>query len=123
MRNLLLTALIFFSVSASAVEKVLVKNVAANSNEQVDFVVPTGETWAIGRITTFGLHDRFEARVIWNVDDAANQEYLVNSSTVFQLERKISVVGDGVKKLRLFIKNSDLSLSRVVGLVVEYDKL
>lgn len=98
-------------------------NVALADNVQIDLVPPSGKTWVILEIAAWGISNKFEARVIWDVLVPANQEYLFNTDVPHSLKDERQIVGDGVKKLRLYAKNSAQTTNEVIGLSIIYEEI
>lgn len=101
------------------VNKGITKNLPILGQDQTDIIPPAGSILSIDKVRSFGLHQDFEALLIW---DAAGSSpvYLFNTSVAGEVNVARIINGDGVKKLRLKIINQYVDSAQIVGLWVDY---
>ena len=88
-------------------------NVGANTTHNEDYTIPAGKEIQI--VTFYGNPDESNTRVsvIWDPD--TENTLLFSSPVASSQDVDVRLQGDGSKKLRLQLKNSDVINSRTVG--------
>lgn len=85
--------------------------VPATTNEQSDYVVPSGKTFSLEEIGA-SPSTNCEVRIIWDVDGTPDLLLATIRESVQKTFKEL--VGDGVKKLRIQLINND-SITRSLG--------
>lgn len=95
-------------------------NVPALGTMTVDVPIDNNITWYIGHYTFTTEDNKCTATIVWDPDDAENLEYLFNANDTCSIPEYKPLPGNGTKKLRLTVKNNDVSPT-IIALNVYYE--
>lgn len=94
--------------------KEYIKEVTANTEDYVTWVIPSGKTWAVGEwYGSANPQTDCHVCIIWDYDGTPEIVSVTHSEQKHRIDR--SFVGDGTKKLAISLRNDNVETEAIAA--------